>query len=170
MPPRFLDRCYAGSEFLAYLTAGHFADPIPYYRDEDIPNRLEKSLGCPCAFSGRRAIRLDNNLTEAALRGPVIGKKAWLFLGNEESGEAAAIPYTLTRTCKRHCIDVEAFPRDVFRRIKDATPKELELLLPDRWIQDHPEARIRQRVPESQEAALHKRMRRARRRAKAGRR
>lgn len=116
------------------------------------------------------AIRIDNNSTEAALKGPVMGKKAWLFLGNEESGEAAAILYTLTMTCKRHCIDVEAYLRDVFQRIKSATPTELESLLPDRWIKEHPEARIRQRVQESQEAALRKRTRRARRRAMAGRR
>jgi transposase len=116
------------------------------------------------------AIGIDNNATEAAIKGPVMGKKAWLFLGNEHSGETAAILYTLTMTCKRHCIDVQAYLQDVFARIKDATPTELESLLPDHWIEQHPEARIRQRVQESHAAAFRKRTRRARRRAMAGRR
>jgi len=41
------------------------------------------------------------------------------------------------------------------------------LLLPDRWIKQHPEARVRQRVRESHAAAQRKRTRRARRRALA---
>jgi hypothetical protein len=53
---------------------------------------------------------------------------------------------------------------DVFRRIRAATPAELELLLPDRWIEAHPEARIKQRVQESHAAAVRKRQRRAQRR------
>ncbi len=63
-------------------------------------------------------------------------------------------------TCKRQCIDVQAYLLDVFRRIRTATPAELESLLADRWIKDHPEARVRQRVQESRAAAARKRQRR----------
>jgi transposase len=115
------------------------------------------------------AIRLDNNCTEAALRGPVLGKKNWLFFGNDQGGETAAALFTLMMTCKRHAIDVQAYLVDVLRRIKQATPEELESLLPDRWIEQHPEARVRQRVKESHAAAHRKRTRRARRRALAAR-
>jgi transposase len=111
------------------------------------------------------AIPIDNNRTEAAIKGPVMGKKAWLFFGNENAGETAAVFYTLTMTCKRHCIDVQAYLLDVFRRIRTATPDELESLLPDRWIQSHPEARVVQRVQESHAAAARKRQRRAQRRS-----
>jgi transposase len=116
-------------------------------------------------FLENGAIPLDNNRTEASIKGPVMGKKSWLFFGNEKAGETAAILYTLTMTCKRHCIDVQAYLADVFRRIRTATPAELESLLPDRWIQNHPEARVTQRVQESHAAAARKRQRRARRRA-----
>ena len=112
-------------------------------------------------------IRLDNNCTEAALKGPVMGKKAWLFFGNEQGGETAAALFTVMMTCKRHAIDVQAYLVDVLRRIKQATPEELESLLPDRWIEQHPQARVRQRVKESHAAAHRKRTRRARRRAMA---
>lgn len=113
------------------------------------------------------AIRLDNNCTEAALKGPVMGKKAWLFFGNETGGETAAALFTIMMTCKRHAIDVQAYLVDVLQQIKQATPEQLESLLPDRWIERHPEARVRQRVQESHAAAHRKRTRRARRRAMA---
>jgi transposase len=115
-------------------------------------------------FLENGAIPIDNNRTEAMIKGPVMGKKAWLFFGNENAGETAATLYTLTMTCKRHAIDVQAYLTDVFRRIRTATPAELESLLPDRWIQAHPEARVVQRVQESHAAAARKRLRRARRR------
>jgi transposase len=110
------------------------------------------------------AIPLDNNRTEAMIKGPVMGKKAWLFFGNEDAGQTAAALYTLTMSCKRHSIDVQAYLTDVFRRIRTATPAELESLLPDRWIAAHPEARLKQRVQESHAAAARKRRRRLRRR------
>ena len=110
------------------------------------------------------AIPIDNNRTEAMIKGPVMGKKAWLFFGNENAGETAAIFYTLTMSCKRHSIDVQAYLLDVFRRIRTATPADLESLLPDRWLQAHPEARVTQRVQESHAAAARKRQRRVQRR------
>jgi transposase len=110
------------------------------------------------------AIPIDNNRTEAMIKGPVMGKKAWLFFGNEDGGQTAAVLYTLTMSCKRHSIDVQAYLTDVFRRIRSATPAELESLLPDRWIEAHPEARLAQRVRESHAAATRKRERRLRRR------
>lgn len=112
------------------------------------------------------AIPMDNNRTEAAIRSAVMGKKAWLFLGNEAAGETAAIMYTLMMSCKRHCIDPYAYLLDVMIRIKTANADELEALLPDRWIQSHPEAFIQQRAQESHAAAHRKRVRRRARRAK----
>lgn len=110
------------------------------------------------------AIPIDNNRTEAVIKGPVMGKKNWLFFGNEQAGEIAAIFYSLTMSCRRHCIDVQAYLLDVFRRIGAATPVELESLLPDRWIEEHPEASVTQRVQESHAVASRKRLRRAARR------
>lgn len=133
-------------------------------------NYLRKRWEAFERFLEHGAIRLDNNFTEAALKGPVMGKKAWLFFGNEMGGETAADLFTIMMTCKRHAIDVQAYLVDVLQQIKQATPEQLESLLPDRWIERHPEARVRQRVQESHAAAHRKRTRRARRRAMAARR
>ena len=128
-------------------------------------NYLWKRWPAFTRFLENGAIPIDNNRTEAAIKGPVMGKKNWLFFGHEHAGDTAATLYSLTMTCKRHCIDVHAYLRDVFRRLRQTTPAELEALLPDRWIQEHPEARVQQRVQESHAAAARKRLRRARRRA-----
>lgn len=110
------------------------------------------------------AIPLDNNRVEAVIRGPVMGKKAWLFLGNEGAGETAASLYTLIMSCKRHRVDPYAYLTNVMARIKQAGPDELESLLPDRWIKTHPEAYLEHRASASHVAAHRKRMRRIARR------
>ena len=130
-------------------------------------NYLKKRWEVFERFLESGAIRLDNNCTEAAIKGPVMGKKAWLFFGNEQGGATAAALFTVMMTCKRHAIDVQAYLVDVMQHIKQATPEQLESLLPDRWIEQHPEARVRQRVKESHAAAQRKRTRRAQRRALA---
>lgn len=110
------------------------------------------------------SIPVDNNRTEASIKGPVMGKKNWLFFGNEAAGETAAILYSLTMTCRRHCIDVVAYLTDVLRCIRQTPADQLQELLPDRWIEAHPEARVTQRVRESHAAATRKRERRQKRR------
>jgi len=65
------------------------------------------------------------------------------------------------------CIDPFAYLLDVFERIPSASAIDLRNLLPDRWIERHPESRIQQRVIEAQAAAERKRLRRADRRRAA---
>jgi len=110
------------------------------------------------------AIPIDNNRTEAAIKAPVMGKRAWLFFGNSNAGETAAILYTIVMSCKRHNVDPYAYLVDVMRRVKTAEPGDLDALLPDQWLKSHPEAYVEQRAKESQAAAHRKRARRARRR------
>ena len=109
-------------------------------------------------------IPIDNNRTEGVLKNPVIGKKNWLFFGNPHGGRTAAILLTLTMSCKRHNIDPFAYLRDVYTRLPTMADWELESLLPDRWIQEHPEHRIQERVGEAQQRAGRKRAKRAARR------
>jgi len=110
------------------------------------------------------AIPIDNNRAEAALKYPVIGRKSWLFFGNEQGGATAATLFTLTKSCNRHSIDPYAYLRDVYTRLPMMDHSELETLLPDRWIERHPEHRLEQRVDEARQRADRKRKRRQRRR------
>lgn len=109
-------------------------------------------------------IPLDNNRTENTLRQQVIGRLNWLFVGSEKGGATAAVLYTLVATCKRLRIDPFAYLRDVFRRLPSASEDELPQLLPDRWVEQHPQHRLAHREREAAQANERRRDRRARRR------
>lgn len=114
------------------------------------------------------AIPIDNNRTEASLKYAILGRKAWLFFGNERGGDTAATLFTLTKSCNRHRIDPYAYLRDVYARWPSLRESEWDTLLPDRWIEEHPQHRIQERVAEAQQRAERKRQRRAQRRLALG--
>jgi hypothetical protein len=67
-------------------------------------------------------------------------------------------------------VDVWPYLTDVLRRLPAIPPTDtaaLETLLPDRWVQSHPEHRLTERVEESREAQARRRQRRFARRAAA---
>jgi transposase len=78
-------------------------------------------------------ICLSNNAAERALRGIAIGRKSWLFCGNDRGGDRAAAMYTLIETAKLNGIDPEAWLADVLRRINDHPASRLDELLPWNW-------------------------------------
>lgn len=110
------------------------------------------------------AIPMDNNAAERALKYPILGRKAWLFFGNQKAGETAAKLFTLTKTCNRHRIDPFVYLQDVYARLPTMPPDELPSLLPDRWIADHPQHLIQQRVQEAYDRAQRAREQREERR------
>ena len=99
------------------------------------------------------AVPLENNAAERAVKYPILGRKAWLFFGNQTAGDTAAKLFTLTKTCNRHHIDPFAYLQDVYARLPTLSPEELPLLLPDRWIEDHPQHRLQPRVQEALDRA-----------------
>jgi hypothetical protein len=110
------------------------------------------------------AIPMSSNFAEQALKYPILGRKAWLFVGHPQAGETAAKLFTLTKTCTRHRIDPYAYLQDVYARLPTLSPDELPTLLPDQWIQEHPQHIIQQRVQESLDRARRTRERRSARR------
>ena len=74
------------------------------------------------------------------------------------------------QSSRRHCGDVWPYLTDVLRRLPAIPPTDtaaLEMLLPDRWAQAHPEHRLTEREEESREAQARRRRKRAARRAAA---
>lgn len=64
-------------------------------------------------------ICLSNNAAERALRGIVLGRKAWLFAGSDRDARRAAFMYTLIVSAKLNDIDPQAWLADVLVRIAD---------------------------------------------------
>jgi len=66
-------------------------------------------------------VRLDNNLTEQAIRPTKLGMKNWLFIGHPDAGDRAAIIYTILECCRRHRVEPLAYLTDVLRRLPAMT-------------------------------------------------
>jgi len=77
---------------------------------------------------------LDNNLCERAVRPLAIGRKNWLFVGNRDGGEAAAIALSLIQTCRGLGINPRIYLEDVMRKIMSHSSQKLAELLPDNWL------------------------------------
>lgn len=77
-------------------------------------------------------INIDNNLIENAIRPLALGRKNWLFCGNDASAYRAAIVYSLTASCRAAGIDPRQWMEEVLveipRRRKASIP--LDDLLP----------------------------------------
>ena len=85
-------------------------------------------------------LAIDNNLAERAVKPCAIGRKNWLFCGNDNGGRTAAILFSLASSAKRHNLDPFAWVRDVVTRLPMLLPASdpltdelLQPLLPDRW-------------------------------------
>jgi transposase len=111
-------------------------------------------------------LTIDNNVSERTLRHQAVGRRNWLFLGNEAAGPRAAMLYTILAGAKRHRIEPWAYVRDLLLRLH-ADDSRLEDMLPDRWAAAHPEAILSHRLHESRTKAIRTRARRAHRRARA---
>lgn len=116
---------------------------------------------CRYAEDGRRTI--DNNVSERTLRAQAVGRKNWTFLGAEGAGPRAAVLYTILAGAKRHRLEPWAYLTDVLLHLAAETD-DLDRLLPDRWVADHPEHVLTHRLEESRHRRARRQATRAERR------
>lgn len=88
-------------------------------------------------------LSIDNNLSERMVRPVAIGRKNYLFLGSDNGGKAAAILYSIMASAKANQVEPFAYVRDLLVQLSANRPDDLSELLPDQWLQTHPEARRR---------------------------
>ena len=77
-------------------------------------------------------INIDNNLIENAIRPLALGRRNYLFCGNDASVYRAAIVYSLISTCKAADVDPRTWMDDVLRKIP-YYQRDLAELLPFNW-------------------------------------
>jgi transposase len=80
---------------------------------------------------------IDNNPAENAIRPIALGRKNWLFIGNQRSGHAAANIMSVICTCKRAGVEPYAYLLDIIRRLPSMKTTELAQLLPTEWKRAH---------------------------------
>lgn len=73
-------------------------------------------------------LSLDNNASERALRTIATGRKAWLFVGSDDSAQSAGAFFSLIASCKLHDLEPEAYLRDLLR-VLPHWPKDRHLEL-----------------------------------------
>ena len=76
---------------------------------------------------------IDNNFAERCVRPFTIGRKNWIFMGNERGGKAAAVFYSLIETAKANNLNTYAYFRYLMMelpRINPADQDALRTLLP----------------------------------------
>jgi transposase len=89
-------------------------------------------------------LNIDNNLSERMVRPVAIGRKNFLFLGNDRGGHAAAVWYSLIATAKANHVEPWAWCRALLQRLAELgaepTPELLLPLLPQKWLAENPKA------------------------------
>ncbi|MFO8088142.1 MAG: IS66 family transposase [Bacteroidales bacterium] len=129
---------------LAYPIMCAFEKWIQSYYPKALPGgRMSKAL----AYTYSLFLRLsryhldgrylpDNNLAENAIRPLAVGRKGYLFCGNHESAENAAIMYSLLGCCKASDVNPRQWLTDVFSKIalyNSNYDLDLADLLPHNW-------------------------------------
>jgi hypothetical protein len=102
-----------------------------------------------CRYTEAGYLDIDNNAAERALKRIAIGRKNWLFAGNDAFGQHHAVLWSLIASAEAQGIDPQAYLRSVLAKIAQTLMSELEQFLPDRWkAEDAAEAReVRQATP-----------------------
>jgi transposase len=86
-----------------------------------------------CVYLGNGHVEIDNNGIENAIRPTAIGKKNWLFIGREDTGERSAVIYTLIERAKRHGHEPYAYLKELLERLPGMHLSEIDALLPANW-------------------------------------
>ena len=87
-------------------------------------------------------LKMDNNLAENAIRPIALGRKNWLFCGNHESAENAAIMYSLLGCCKAIGVNFRdwlVFFLNNIHQYDNDYSKDLAELLPHNFRQQNPD-------------------------------
>jgi transposase len=87
-------------------------------------------------YATRGFLSIDNNISERALKPIAIGRKNWLFAGNDEAAASHAQLWSLIGSCRRHGLDPQRYLTSVLAKIHVTPPDELPQFLPDIWKRD----------------------------------
>jgi len=121
---RIFERCNKAIADVEVLPKSNFASAIGYLMNRGAALKT---------FLQNPHLSPDNGESERALRPLTIGRKNWLFVGNEGGGDATGILLSLVQNCRLLGIDPFTYLADVLHRIKSTPADALPDLLPHRW-------------------------------------
>ncbi len=88
-----------------------------------------------CRYAEDGRLDIDNNRSERMLRHVAIGRKNWLSVGNEMTGQEAANVMTVVMTCRALDIDPQIYLTRTLQDLarSDGTEAQIEEWTPMRW-------------------------------------
>ena len=86
-----------------------------------------------CVYTTQGFLNIDNNAAERALKRVALGRKNWLFAGNDDAAANHAKLWSLIASCERHGIDPQRYLTSVLAKFPTTPAAELEQFLPDVW-------------------------------------
>ena len=72
-------------------------------------------------------------MSERLLRAIAIGRKNYLWVGNNGAGHNLAVLQSLVSSCQINGVDPQAYLCDVLIRIQSHPQSRIDELLPNRW-------------------------------------
>jgi transposase len=84
-------------------------------------------------FLDNPKVSRDNNLSERNLRLIALGRKNFLFVGNDQAGENLAILQSLVATCVANDVNPQDYLADVLMRIQEHPQSAIAELMPYNW-------------------------------------
>ncbi len=129
---------------LAYPILCAFEKWIVSYYPKTLPKgRMNKALSYTYSLFHRLSryhldgrYQIDNNGIENAIRPLAIGRRNYMFCGNHDAAENAAIMYSLIGSCKANDVDPREWMTDILTRLPEYNndySKDLADLLPHNW-------------------------------------
>lgn len=89
-----------------------------------------------CAYTTNGMYHIDNNPVERSIRPITLGRKNWLFIKNDESGEDLAVISTLIQSCELLGINPKEWLSNTFSKIVGQTNYDPDSLLPYNCIEN----------------------------------
>jgi transposase len=86
-----------------------------------------------CVYTTQGFLAIDNNAAERALKRVALGRKNWLFAGNDAAAANHARLWSLIASCERHGVDPQRYLTSVFAKIRHTPADALVQFLPDVW-------------------------------------
>ena len=89
-----------------------------------------------CAYVTNGMYNIDNNPVERSIRPITLGRKNWLFIKNDESGEDLAVISTLIQTCELLGINPKDWLSNTFSKIAGRNNYDPDTLLPHCYVEN----------------------------------
>ena len=78
-------------------------------------------------------LKLDNNISESALRIIALGRDNFRWVGHDDSGKNLAILQTIVATCIANDVNPQDYIEDVLLRVETHPDSKIDELLPMNW-------------------------------------